>query len=108
MTYVSDFIRFHRANPRVWELFKRFSMDLILAGRPHHSADSVIHRIRWETAICTTDAASEFKINDHYSSLYARLFHLAFPDYGNFFRVRKLSGDEGNVMTMLRMELSHL
>lgn len=42
-----------------------------------------------------------YKINDHYSSLYARLFHLAHPQHGRFFELRALS-DERDVDRDLR------
>jgi len=68
--------------------------------RSHYSADAVIHRIRWYTTVET--AGSEFKINDHYSSLYARLFHMAYPQHGKFFRNRELSGCGADVDSELR------
>lgn len=99
MTHLTAFAAFHRQNPRVWDLFKSFTKQAIASGRPHYSADAVLHRIRWYTTVET--AGPVFKINDHYSSLYARLFHLAYPERGRFFEIRKLS-DERDVDRDLR------
>ena len=99
MTHLDDFKRFHKENPRVWDLFKAFTMQLIAAGRTRYSSDAVIHRIRWYTTVETTGPV--FKINDHYSSLYARLFHIAHSEYGKVFETRQLS-DGQNVDAELR------
>lgn len=95
MTHLTSFIAFHRANPRVWELFQSFAKQAIASGRDHYSSDAVLHRIRWHTTVETTGPV--FKINDHYSSLYARLFHMAYPQHGQFFRNRALSGSWADV-----------
>ena len=103
MTHLSSFIQFHRANPKVWELFQAFTRQAIGAGRDHYSADAILHRIRWHTTVETTGPV--FKINDHYSSLYARLFHMAHPQHGRFFEIRALS-DERDVDRDLRALLN--
>jgi len=82
------FQRFHEENPVIYRLFCRFVDELVHAGRKRFSADAVLHRIRWETAIQTTD--EKFKINDHYSSRYARLWLDENPGHGSFFELRKL------------------
>ena len=42
------FEKFHAANPQVWELFKKFTFQLIAAGRAHYSSDAIMQRIRRE------------------------------------------------------------
>lgn len=81
------FEQFDADNPKVWELFVRFTFDVIKAGHERFSADSILHRIRWETAIKTTD--EHFKINNNFSADYARKFMLQFPEYDGFFELRK-------------------
>lgn len=80
------FEKFHRENPEVWEKFKAFTRQLMAAQHQHYSSDAVLHRIRWESAIQTS--GSNFKINDHYSALYARLWQVAFPEHEHFFKLR--------------------
>lgn len=79
---------YHRANPQVYELFKQFTFEVIRSGRRHFSADAVLHRIRWEAAVKTTDSEG-FKINNNYAAFYARKFMKDFPQYEGFFRTRR-------------------
>jgi len=81
-------IEFHRERPEVYELFKRYTFQVIQAGYVHYSADAVIHRIRWHVHI-EKRAKDEFKLNNHYVSYYARLFMREFPEHQIFeLRVR--------------------
>lgn len=80
------FERFHAANPQVWELFKKFTFQLIAAGRAHYSSDAIMQRIRWHTDVETV--GEPVKINDHYTAFYARMFHKEFPAHDGFFRNR--------------------
>lgn len=81
------FSDFHTENPQVYELFKRFTFEVIRRGHQHYSADAVIHRIRWETGIKTT--GDERKINNNHVARYARMFMEEHPEYRGFFRTRK-------------------
>ena len=80
------FNEFDAENPGVYELFKRFTFQIINAGHKHYSSDAVLHRIRWHTSIETR--RDEFKINNNFSAYYARKFHNDFPEYDGFFRTR--------------------
>lgn len=82
----AKFWEFHIANPQVYALFERFTFEVIMRGFRHYSADAIIHRVRWETSITTTD--NEFKINDHHTAYYARRFHANHPEHDGFFRLR--------------------
>lgn len=81
------FCEFHRANPQVWRLFVRFTLDVIAKGFKHYSSKSVFERIRWHTDI-ETGAADGFKLNNNYTAAYSRLFHEAYPEHADFFRLR--------------------
>jgi hypothetical protein len=74
-------------HPLAWDLFQRFTLELIERGFAHYSADAVFHRVRWETAV-TTDDGNGFKVNNDLSPRYARMFHQAHPAYAGFFRTR--------------------
>ena len=78
--------RFVKLNPDVWQLFLRFTFELIGAGREHYSSDAVLHRIRWYTAVETS--GDEFKVNNNFSAVFARWFHDAYPERAGFFRTR--------------------
>jgi hypothetical protein len=94
--YRRKFERFHTANPRVWDLFKLFTLQLIHRGFKHYSADAIVHRIRWHSAIeATCDVA---KINNCHTAHYARLFHREFPAHDGFFRNRALVSSRANTL----------
>ena len=78
---------FHQEHPQVWQLFSRFTEELIHRGFEHYSAKGVFERIRWETAEAD-GALNEFKLNNNYSAFYARAFMRANPEHEGFFRTR--------------------
>lgn len=79
------FLRFHREHPEVWRLFCVYA-DAMRAKRPRYSADAILHRVRWEIALRATDGS--FKINDHYSAYYARMYIATHPGSHGFFAFR--------------------
>jgi len=87
------FCEFHKANPRVWTLFKRFTFELIHAGFEHHGAGAVVERIRWHTNI-ETRSEDGLKISNDLRAYYARLFHAAHPQHDGFFRNRKRRSED--------------
>jgi hypothetical protein len=82
---------FHRENPAVYDLFKRFTFEVIRAGFDHYSTEAIINQIRWHTSVVTTDW--DFKINNDYKPFYSRLFMLDHPEYDEFFRLRRSKAD---------------
>jgi len=82
------FEQFHAENPVVWELFQRFSRDIIRSGRDRYSAQTLIERIRWHTDIETRGSA--VKLNNDYAAYYARMWATQHPDIPLFsFRHQK-------------------
>ncbi len=86
----ANFEKFHAANPRVFELWKMFTMQMIRAGFKQGSASLVAERIRWETVISTT-SDPPVKLNNNYRSRYARLWMQENPTWAGFFRTRGLA-----------------
>lgn len=89
-----EFNEFHHGNPQVYELFKRFAFQAIAKGFGAYSARTLIHLIRWHTSVETSDPDG-FKVNDHHSPYYSRLFMRDYPEHGAFFRTKDLP-DDGN------------
>jgi hypothetical protein len=81
----------HRANPHVYELFKRFTMQAINRGHRNLSAWLIVNRIRWETSIETT--GDDFKISNDFIAYYSRLFMHDHPQYKGFFRTKTLKSE---------------
>lgn len=91
-SFNKKFYQFDKDNPKVWELFVRFTFELIAKGRQRYSARGVFHRIRWETALTTSDQL--YKLNNNWSPCYARKFHTIYPEYEGFFSLRISRADE--------------
>ena len=87
MTHEERFNHFHENNPLVYDLFKKFTFEVIEKGFTKWSADAIMHRVRWETNIVTDD--QQFKINNNYVAFYARLFMSEYPEYAGFFEIRR-------------------
>jgi len=81
------FEEFHALNPHVWAEFERRALLLIASGRARYSARTIIEAIRWHFDAETT-SADGFKINDHHSAFYARLFAERHPGHGEFFKMK--------------------
>lgn len=79
---------FIEKNPKVWSLFEEFTFDRINKGYSKYSADSILHRIRWETP-AKTNGNDDYKINNNISSYMARRFIRIHPKYSNFFELRR-------------------
>lgn len=82
------FRHFIQKNPKIWRLFETFTFDRINRGHDRYSADSIIHRIRWETP-AKTNESDDFKINNNISSYMARHFIRKHPKYNKFFELRR-------------------
>lgn len=87
---LSNFLDFHKENPKVWKLFERFTFKAIESGQEHYSSDAVCHHIRWYCDIETKGEGETCKINDNYTCYYARMFHVAHPEHDGFFITREL------------------
>ena len=83
------FVQFHKANPQIWTLFERFTLEAIRANYHNYSSTTIFERIRWHVNVDTrTD--EKLKLNNNFRPWYARLFNRAHPDSVGFFRNRKL------------------
>ena len=89
MTLTDKFNQYHRDNPQVYELFKRFTFIAIKRGYNRLSAWMIANRIRWETSI-ETFSVDEYKISNDYIALYARMFMHDHPQYDGFFKTKEM------------------
>jgi hypothetical protein len=88
MTLREAAAKFHLENPHIYALFDRFVRELIRAGRLRYSSRAVFERIRWHMAVETSDP--HFKLNDHHTPYYARMWMRENPEYPDFFEIRIL------------------
>ncbi len=87
------FFEFHRRNPGVYTLFREFTVQMKKVGRKTYSCHSILHRVRWETAI-QTDSDDGLKINNNFSAYYSRLLMDNEKNLKGFFRTRKVLGEK--------------
>lgn len=78
---------FHRSNPGVFHLFRRFALQAFGCGRKI-GARAIGERIRWEVAIVTR--GEPYKVNDHFWPFYARLLSLTDKRFAEFFSFKNL------------------
>lgn len=80
------FEQYDRENPHVYSAFLQFTLQVIGTSNKC-AARTVMERIRWETLINGND---KWKINNNYTSRYARKFMKQFPAHEGFFATRGL------------------
>lgn len=84
------FKKYHKENPHIYEAFKKLALEAV-QRRVKFSARAICAVIRWETPISGT---GNYKINDHCSPYYARMFEEEFPQHKGFFDKRKILPEE--------------
>jgi len=82
------FAQYHAHNPQIYQLFKQFAFKVKNAGFKKYSARTIFHRIRWHIEVDTK--GDPFKINNNFSSRYARMLIDEFPEFEGFFELRRL------------------
>ncbi len=90
------FCQFHRANPRIWELFCYFA-DGMRKIKNRYSARAIFHRLRWEMELQTnaySDEDDSQKLCDHYSPYYARMYLATHPQAEGFFILKKRPSED--------------
>lgn len=90
-----QFNEFHKKNPQVYEMFRRFTYQAIDAGRKDFGAKCVVERIRWSSMVETT--GDTFKINNNFTSFYARMFMDSHPEHYGLFQTRIAAADNKGI-----------
>jgi hypothetical protein len=81
-----DFPAWLEENGHVWERFCTEVRRILVAGRKHYSARTIIEVLRHESALA--DTGGTFKLNDHYTPDMARLALLTGQAPEGFFETR--------------------
>ncbi len=99
-TIQKAFNEFHKNNPLVYTHFKKMALEAInKKNKKKLSSKMIINVIRWEIYMETIEltlftdvdgSLKKFKINDAYTSRYARLFTDEYPQHCNIFNMREL------------------
>ena len=83
------FEKFHSENPEVYRLLVKFAREAKAAGRKHYGMKSLFERLRWHVDI-ELKGEHEFKLNNNYTSRYARRIRDLEFDLRDFFETREL------------------
>ena len=83
-----DFWAFHIANPRVYTELRDHALHLRRKGRTHYGVKALFEVVRFHRALETTDKCKEWRLNNSFTSLYARLLMANEPELRGFFRTR--------------------
>ncbi len=83
------FFKYHKENPHVYKLFAKYAKQVKSLGYGSYSMRTIMHRVRWHINIETKDRDG-FKMNNSYSSRYARLLIEKMPRFKTFFELRRL------------------
>lgn len=84
-----QFRKFDEENPQVFERLMEMALALLRQGHRQYSMRGLFEVLRWEYALKTVDM-SGFKLNNSYTSFYARELMLAEPRLHGFFELRTL------------------
>jgi hypothetical protein len=87
----SQFDRFHEQNPHVLQEFVKLARRMKHMGFRHYGMHALMQITRWHIQIKTNDP--HFKINNNYSSRYARLIVEQYPEFEGFFQMRSLTAE---------------
>jgi hypothetical protein len=82
------FLEFDKKNPLVYRMFCEQINKAIKLGKTKISAKTVLGFVRWEAQFYTI--GDEYKINDAFTSRYARKFIADFPKFQDIFNFRNL------------------
>lgn len=82
-----QFKAFHAANPHVYEHLRTLALN---ARRKDITVGiaMLFEVLRWQYLMATSDASSEFKLNNNYRAFYARLLMELEPELANYFETR--------------------
>jgi hypothetical protein len=83
------FEAFHRENPHVYRHLVDLARAYVRRGMTRLSIDHLFHLVRW-TMHVQTGGPELFKLNDHFTSRYARLIEECEPDLRGLFHNRHL------------------
>lgn len=91
--FTEEFLAALPANLRVYERFEVEALKVARRGFKHYSARTIIEVLRHHSALEDVDAS--FKLNDHATPFYARLFALLNPLHKDLFEFRETKSTAG-------------
>ena len=90
LTIQQRFEAFRKLNPHVEQLLTHEAERALQQGWTRIGIDFFYHRLRWVYATQTNHDPSDFRLNDHFTSRYARLLIEQHPEFTGLFETRRL------------------
>lgn len=87
----AKFAEFHRDNPRVYQEIVRLARRARARGHKRMGMKMLWEVVRWRMTVETSDP--DFKLNNNYTSRYARLVMNRERDLAGFFETRALKAE---------------
>ncbi len=84
----ASFWAFHLANPEVYAELRDLALRLRRQGRKHYGIKALYEIVRFQRVINTRTSA-DWKLNNDFTCMYARLLMRNEPDLRGFFRTRR-------------------
>ncbi len=82
-------LKYHNENPEIYDLFCKFTLDIISRGFHHYGSQSIFEQIRWHTDRPDVDGKTTFKLNNNHRTFYTLWFARDYPQHDTFFRQRR-------------------
>ncbi len=90
MSIEERFATFHAANPPVYTELVALARQAHRRGYRRIGIELLFGALRWRRMMATTADAYGFKLNDHFTSRYARMIMAREPDLADLFATRTL------------------
>ncbi len=87
LTLEQRFCAFHQANPQVYARVRDLALASGRRGR-RFGIKALFEILRWQYAMQTDDPTSDYKLNNSYTSFYARLLMEREPELHDYFETR--------------------
>lgn len=84
------FADFHHANPHVYTELLTLARHAHQRGYRRIGIELLFSALRWRSMMATTADEYGFKLNDHFTSRYARLIMTANPELAGIFATREI------------------
>lgn len=81
---------FHRRNAWVYTALETMTAELVASGQRRGGMKMLVEVLRWRYFRQTFDTSSPFRLNNDYTSRYARLLLAAHPEWDRVFETREL------------------
>lgn len=82
--------RFDQAHPEMYEEFRAIAQDLLQCRRRYYGSKAILEVIRYHRILSGKSETEPFKINNTYSSRYARKLMDEDGRFSDFFELREL------------------